>query len=272
MQKRLLIAISALLIIVALFVVFLAQRSVKSPPASVPCAPLQRGQEFLNARYNPSLGLLNEAPVAAPKKYWLANDNALAAHAFYRVGDTEMSDSLERSLERYGYSTNGLIEVVWGETVSFPPHVASSVILTKVGDAEIWQEFHLEGPRFEDWAEYADLGFLGALNEYAQGNPAESLRIFANTLSKFDGTGFRDKAYNGQYDTYKLAMALYAGATIHAPIPNGNEILDALQAMQAPDGGYFTNYTYVIAPKGDENTETTAWALLAQAAYGCGLE
>jgi len=121
----------------------------------------------------------------------------------------------------------------------------------------------------EDWREYANLGFLGALNEYNQGRTAEGASIFADTLAMFDGTGFKDKAFDGRYETYKLALALYVGVTIGAPIQNGKQIAANLQAMQREDGGFTTHYRGIKTPEGDANTETTAWALLALQAYGC---
>lgn len=39
--------------------------------------------------------------------------------------------------------------------------------------------------------------------------------------------------------------------------------------MQASDGGFTTLYADLQNPKGDANVETTAWAILALAAYGC---
>jgi hypothetical protein len=240
-----------------------------SLPSPVLCPSVQRGLAFLTARYNPTVGLLNESPIVAPNKYWLTNDNALAAYAFARLGQLEMSATLQSSLQRYGHDSNGLIEAVWGLPVSFPPYAARQEMLSKVVTDEIWQEFHDGGPRLEDWAEYSDLGFLGALNEYQQGHIAESLAIFSNTLAQFDGMGFHDKAFNSLYATYKLALALYAGATIHAPIPNGDQLLKILGTMQTADGGFTTDYRDLDTPEGDANTETTAFALLAQSAYGC---
>ncbi len=244
------------------------------PQAALPdlegCPSLQRGIVFLNARYNPDTGLLNESPQAAPQKYWLTNDNALAAYTLSRLGEAEKSSTLQSALRRYGYDSNGLVEVIWGRPVSFPPYVARQDMLSTVGNAEIWQEFHSDGPRFADWADYADLGFLGALNEYRLGHIPESLSIFSRTLAQFDGKGFQDKAFNGQYETYKLALALYVGATIQAPNPRGEQILKILISMQRADGGFITHYRGRSTPVGDANTETTSYALLAQIAYRCG--
>jgi len=205
----------------------------------------------------------------APHKYWLTNDNALAAYTLSQLGVNNLSTSVTASLRRFGHDSNGLIEAVWGVPVSFPPYVERQAILSKIGDDEVWQEFHDSGPRIEDWSEYSNLGFLGALNEYNWGNAANALSVFYGTLAQFDGTGFRDKAFNGQYETYKLALALYAGARIHATFPNADQMLSTLQALQGANGGFRTHYRDLDTPEGDTNTETTALALLALGVYGC---
>ena len=167
------------------------------------------------------------------------------------------------------YTSNNLIEVVWGATVAFPPHVARPEVIARVGEAEIRQEFHDAEWIFTDWREYANLGFLGALNEFNQGRKEEARSTFSATLAMFDGSGLRDKAFSGQYETYKLALALYTGARIGAPVPNAGQLRQALLSMQATNGGFYTHYRTWKDPEGDANTETTALALLALKMVGC---
>ncbi len=258
--------ISAIAILILLVLI---SAGCKLLPTPALCPAIQTGLAFLAARYNPDLGLLNEAPQVAPNIYWLTNDNAIAAYALAQLGQKERAADIQATLQRYGHTSNNLIEAVWGSTVAFPPHVARPEMLDKVGEAEIWQEFHDGGGTFNDWAEYANLAFLGALNEFNQGHKAEAQAIFSATLALFDGTGLRDKAFSGQYETYKLALALYTGAKIGAPIPNSSQLYQALLAMQAASGGFYTHYRNWNTPEGDKNTETTALALLALKAYGC---
>lgn len=256
-------------------------RGIKSPtppptlqpkPPSVSratqCEPIQKGLAFLKRHHIPAVGLIRESLVVAPNRAWLTNDNALAAFAFSQLGETEQSAALASSMQRYGYSTNGLIEVLWGVPVVWPPRVARPVLIQSSA-FQVWQEFHDSGPAFDDWQEYANLGFLGALNEYQQGRPDSALRIFQQTLAQFDGTGLRDKAYTDHYETYKLALALYAGATIRAAMPTRPQLLALLLSMQSSDGGFTTLYRDHRTPLGDANTETTALALLALYRSGC---
>ncbi len=213
--------------------------------------------------------MLNEAPTAAPHIYWLTNDNALAAYTLDRLGQTEMSILLQTSIEQFGSNTNGLIEVVWGVPVSFPPLAYQLSLITTVSPDKIQEEVPVGEQPMPDWAEYANLAFLGVLNHALQGRSGEANSLYANTLSLFDGTGFQDKVFQGTYETYKLAMALYTGEIIGARNKDREQMLAVLLSMQNDEGGFFTHYLGMDTPQGDANTETTSWALLALNEIGC---
>jgi hypothetical protein len=256
----------ALFPLLLLAVLGLVTAQCGSAPTTAPpqvCPEIKKGLVFLKGRYNPRLGLLNEAPNAAPHTYWLANDNVLGAYALERLGETELSAKIWEAVRRYNGDANGLIEVVWGKPVTFPPYDIQIELISRVGEDEIKQEWHTRGARLEDWAEYANLGFLGALNAQQQGHTAEAQQIFARSMALFDGTGFRDKAFEGEYETYKVALALYVGAAIQAPIPHADTLRATLRAMQTAAGGFATHYRNLQEISGDANTETTSLALLA---------
>ncbi len=190
---------------------------------------------------------------------------------FAQLGDPEFSRDLTKSINTYDTDSNGLIEVIRGEPVDYPPFVSNPVLIEQIGTAEIWQEYHTKGARFEDWSEYANLAFLGALNSEYQGDHQTALQIFGDALQMYDGTGFADKAFNGSYETYKLALALYSGSIIDAPNPYADQMLETLLKLQNSDGGFYTHYTDAIIPSrdSDTNTETTSFALLALNSVGC---
>ncbi len=238
-------------------------------PISAYCQAIQNGLTYLAARYNPALGLLNEAPQVAPHTYWLTNDNALAAYAFAQLGQADLSATINKSILRYGSATNGLIEVVWGMPVSFPPYDKFDDPLDQVGEDAIMQEVHDRGLKLTDWAEYADLGFYGALNNFHQGDRSGALSVYASTLELYDGTGFHDAAFEDSYATYKLALAFYVGAIIQAPNPYREQMLATLLSMQDDNGGFHTEYDKLQKSGGDTNTETSALALLALSVGGC---
>jgi hypothetical protein len=74
----------------------------------------------------------------------------------------------------------------------------------------------------------------------------------------------RDLPYNqtGQYQTYKLALFLYASAALDQPF--NTTALSTLLRMQAPDGGFYTGYDASYSHQTTlTNTETTSLVILA---------
>jgi hypothetical protein len=69
-----------------------------------------RGVDYLRGQYDEEVGLLPESPNVAPHKYWLFNDNALAAYTLERLGEREVATNLSATLQRYGYTTKCLSE------------------------------------------------------------------------------------------------------------------------------------------------------------------
>ncbi len=225
---------------------------------------IARGIEYLHKQFDGEMRLLREAPNVAPNKFWLFNDNALAAHALQTLGDREMAATLFATLQGYSYAKNDLEEVLWGATVPWPPRVPVSTTLKQSGAKEVWIELAAGENRFEDWADYTNLAMLGALNEYQSGHHANASRIYQASIAGFDRVGLRDKAFAGEYETYKLALALYTGLVIEAlPGDLTGSLVNALLQKQAPSGGFHTHYAGPTTLRGDTNTETTCLALLA---------
>lgn len=252
--------------------ILLVMSACSPRPTPTLCAPIQQGLDFLITQLNPSIGLLRDSPHVKPHTYWLTNDNALAAYVFAQLGKPDLATNITEAIKKYGQPSNGLIEVVWGEPIDFPPHIEREAKVLFVGEDEIRQEVHTDGARFDDWADYANLAFLGALNESAsaRGNPEQARKIFSQAMTRFDGTGFADRAFAGSYETYKVALALYVGAKIRALPPDQKQkLLTVLLARQAPSGGFYTNYPDSEGPGRDTNTETTSFALLALHTAGC---
>lgn len=224
---------------------------------------IQSGLDYLTNQYNLEIGLLRESPNVSKNKYWLTNDNTLVAFTFLELGEIKESLNLTNFITQYDSKENGIIEVLWQKRIRIPPHASQIVLIKKIGENEIWQEKHFDGPIMEDYLDYANLGFLTALNHYYQGDQAMALNTYQYTLQIYDGIGFKDKAFNGTYETYKIALALYVGSIIDAPNDEIETMLKTLLTLQNTNGGFFTHYTPTKEPIGDTNTETTAYAILA---------
>ena len=177
------------------------------PPTPIPGldAPIADGLRFLKGQYNPVYGLLQESPNIGRHRYYLTNDNALAAYLFEQFGEDEMAAILRASLERYGYDSNGFVEVAWGEVIVWPPLHHKDFVVEQKGPGEcdflneeesgpladcVLQETHTPDLGFfYDWSSFSNLHCIGAVNEYNSGNLAVARWLYETELSTFDGIG-----------------------------------------------------------------------------------
>ena len=112
--------------------------------------------------------------------------------------------------------------------------------------------------------QYADVAFLKAVCLHLQDDATGAQTAYNAGTRMFDGVGFRDLPYNqmGQYQTYKLALYVYASEVLNRPFDEA--ALSTLLAMQAKTGGFYTGYDASKSTDGTlTNTETTSLAILA---------
>jgi len=261
----------------------LAQLAVNSPPVtptrgllpivtapSPTPVPVQQALAYLQKQYDPQVGLLRESPTTAPHKYWLVTDNLVALYALRTTGGSTLTDEIAATLKHYNSPTHGLIEILGGQTMSWPPYVETQQQVATVGSAEVWLETRTAGAQYQDWAEYADLTLYGALNARNRGQFTEARHIYQDAMRLFDGVGFADRAFraDGVYATYKLALAIYVAQASGEPVDARlwSALLTKQASTSAPAayvGGFYTLYDRQGQPLNDPNTETTAYALLA---------
>lgn len=254
-------------------------------PSPTPVPGLQpavdAGLRFLAGQFDPAYGLLQESPAIGQHRYYLTNDNALAAYVLAQMGDAGLAQTLRRSLDRYGYRANNFVEVAWGEVIPWPPLHHSDLVVQKldqgvcdllnvdetepVGDC-ILQETHTPDLGvFYDWSSFSNLACMGAVNEVNQGNLDVARWLYRTQLSTFDGQGWADEAWrrrDGVYETIGLTWCLYAGALLGEPV--NEQALVQLLAQQNPiSGGFHTHFRAGEPRLTDPNVETTSLALLA---------
>lgn len=215
---------------------------------------LGRSLAYLAQQYDASAGLLRTSP-QAPTQYWLAPDNVLALWVMQTAHGNQLADQIANGLSRYTFNQNGLIEALHGETIAWPPRAALETELSP----GVWVETHM-GEAKDDWTEYSDLVLYGALHALAAGDEVEAQRLYQVALDQFDGTGFRDKAFDERYTTYKLALALLTSNKLGAP--KDLRLFDQLMRQQMGDGGFAAHYT-IDGPTGNSDTKTTAYTALA---------
>lgn len=218
--------------------------------------PASPAVSYLRAQYNPDTGLLRESPETAPNVHWIQTDNRLCIWALSPVAP-DLAMRLRFGLLPYPQQRHGMIEILRGEVGTFPPYVPAQNAVKP----SVWTETRTHGATMPDWAEYADLALYAALSAYNAGDGVEALRLYADAVKMWDGVGFRDRAFDGRYASYKLALAVIVANKIGGTIDP--EILGQLSRLQADTGGYFAHYT-ADGAVGDTNTESTCYALLAQ--------
>lgn len=246
-----------------------AGQTVRQPDAAL-CAVVRRAVNFLSEQYDPALHLLRESPVTAPDKHWLATDNALALAALRSAVScapdaAPLADSVAQGLAAHAATRHGLIEVVTGGAVEWPPRTPTQTEVT----AGVHREERLTGATMDDWREYADLALIGVIRLAQSGKADEARALYADALGMYDGTGFVDKANGGDqpYATYKLALALLASHAVNEP-PDAALPAQLLDKQDA-SGGFFALYG-ADGGLNDANTETTAYTILALTALGDG--
>ncbi len=231
-----------------------------NPPP--PIRAEERGRRWLAGLFDPAVDLLPEFP--GSKVYWLYHDNYLAAKVLERT-NPDLAVKIRAAIKGMGVTASGKIEILFGEASKPLPfrHYRLNEV-RRIGDKIIRTE--VVGEKIhEDWERYSDLLFLAAIAEADRDRP-KAMGYFEAGMKTWDGTGLRDRVNEkgGLYATFKLALALIAGARLdRLPADRRARMRERLLAMQRPDGGFVTDYDAQGKPVGQANVETTALAILA---------
>jgi hypothetical protein len=243
---------------------------------------LQSACSFLKTLYNPALQLVRSTPTS--NVYYIASDNLLAAKALSPC-DKTTSQAINQSIRsccNNGY--DGMHEVVLGVKITLPIHTSTTVTVANSsqgklfrnitpaaagGDYTILWQVHNSSGVFPDCV-YADTTVYTALELKLEGNNTGVQHQMDCLAVMFDGHGMVDEPYkdgtgleHGIYETYKLALYLYALQTTSAYYFGEQDILLRSQGL---DGGFHTGYDQQGTYAGtQENAETTSTAMIGMA-------
>jgi hypothetical protein len=219
------------------------------------------GERFLTNMVQPKLNLLPE--YAGAKVAWLYHDNYLAAKLLAR-SHPELTVKIQAAIRSYGITNSGKIEILFDETPRpLPFHIPELVTIATNHGFHVRTE--ILTPRLQiGWQEYADLLLLAAW-ALRDSDPAQARLHYQSALAMWDGCGLVDRAtrHARRYAVYKLALALLVARELKADLPMRKAMLDRLLSLQAPSGGWITDYDATGKPLGLANVETTCLALLA---------
>lgn len=233
-----------------------AQPPIAPTPTPMVFQPmLGRGLSFLARQVDAAPGLLHASP-EQQDVHWLAPDNLLVEWVLQEANAEKLSVTIDTTLQDYAITGNGLLEILHGAAVDWPPRAR---VETEVVPA-IWLASYTGDGVIDDWASDARLGFFAALNAANQGDAGTAQARYAAAMAMFDGAGFARPASDGQYATADLALALLAGERLDQPASDA--IVRRLLALQTSDGGFAAHYD-AAGPADGADTATTAYALLA---------
>ncbi|WP_297458165.1 hypothetical protein [Thermococcus sp.] len=233
-------------------------------------------RSFLESQYVPEANLLRAAVKAYPdnETIYIANDNLLASRALVSLGSPLGRRILENLDENYSGGWNGKVDPLLGRPID-GFYCMEMENLGKVYSRKFNATFEVKyevvntSCIMTDWESYADLAVYGALNDLIEGNEKGALELYSRLLSMWDGNGFRDRAFDGTYQTYKCALFIYLHRALEMPAEGRNaysRCLKRISSLQAGNGGIITGYRVEngrIIPAGDTNTETAAVVVLA---------
>jgi hypothetical protein len=228
---------------------------------------------YLVRNYDPTVGLIPETPGSCT--FWLYSDNFLAATALLQYGHGQgnatltrvAADTLTTEGKYYGDLHGAGNQYALLESPPCMVNTSHDYTVFASRGLQIKATLNNGSGELSD-SEYADVAFLEAVCLYDQGNATAAMTAYSTGSSMFDGVGFADLPYNqtGLYQTYKLALYIYASDTLNRPV-NGSALATLLR-MQAPDGGFYTGYDAGYSTSGTStNTETTSLAVLALYGY-----
>jgi micrococcal nuclease len=210
---------------------------------------------FIKSMYNPSVGMLREAP--GFDRYWLWSDQLLG-QLILKAVDPALAAKIETKMLSYKIPMKNLwatLDPKYRENFS-----AGGTKEIKVsGTSNIWYSDY--GGNDIPCTSHADVAFLTAIHLHYSGDKNGALSCYNAGKSMWDGNGMKDRGQiTGDYAVYKVALGLLAEKILNAPpIGIAGNYFDKFQAS---NGGITTDLTGGV-PKGSQNIETTFAVLVA---------
>ena len=222
---------------------------------------LAAAKNWMLRMYDPSFGLFRCCPYAQPdcNNFWLYNDNHLVFSTlkYYCAVDSQFPISR--------------IVILDGQVVPCLRNPNALATIEQRGNMFVKNEYTPQSGAPIQVGQYADIDFYDAINQFNYGHTAEAVNAFQKAERTFwDGTGFKDRSWDGLYQLFKNCVYLIAAKTIgitaqysvqcQARIISGQTF-----ALNRPDfplqsGGVMTEYDSNLNPTGDTNQETTTLA------------
>ena len=221
---------------------------------------LQELCSFLKDMYRglgPGYGCLVESPVVESNVCYTST-NKLASHVLKLLcNDSVLAEKVERFLEIHKTDFYDYYQVVLGIPIKLPFNATTHVVVANVSGILI-KHVKATNNVMSDYSEYANLVAIKAIYHASLGERSKALEELKKLDKMFDDAGFRDKAFNGYYETYKLALAVIAHRLV-GDDEGAKRYIQILEKIKP----FTTLYTANLTGIGDLNVETASLTALA---------
>jgi hypothetical protein len=228
---------------------------------------------YLVENYNSTVGLIPEVP--SGNTYWLYSDNFLASLALERYDSqypgnltiTNIAANINGNISKYIAGVPNVLNqyIVLNSSIAVFK-TSSSYTVTNYPGAVIKITLN-NGTNPLNPSLYADIAFLEAIYYNNAGQAKNANDSYQIGMKMYDGNGMNDSVFQngaqkGQYQTFKLALYIYASKVLGHQFSQSAEAV--LLRMQGASGGFYTGYDGNFSSNGtNTNVETTSLAILA---------
>jgi len=215
---------------------------------------------FLKGLYRelgPGYGCVVESPVVENSTCYTST-NMFTSHVLRNLcSDSDLALRIEKFLSIYRTDFYDYYQVLLDMPIELPFKAVTHVVVANVSGVVV-KHVKVTNSTMHDYDEYANLVAIKAIY-YARMGDEERAREELRKLSKmFDGVGFKDKAFNGLYETYKLALAAIAYRAL-GDVEEAEKYIEIIKRVKPLTTLYTRNLTGV----GDLNTETASLVIIA---------
>ncbi len=257
--------VGAIILLISPLPSLTARVSFADPQHSSPSQILSGAENFLVNQYNRTIGLVAEYPHS--NMYWLYSDNFLASYVLQKINTSnvtqlKIAQNISRSLSRYLVAVPAPInQYMILNSSLFAFNTSKNYDVANIDGGTIAVTLN-NGTSELNPKNYADIAFLEALYYNEIGQEDSALSVFQTGATMYDGIGMKDVPFSGVYQTYKLALYIYAAKVLGQNYSSSAET--TLLNMQGINGGFFTGYNASYSTVGTlTNVETTSLSILA---------
>jgi hypothetical protein len=236
---------------------FVIESEIPRPPASFLFNEI-RALDFYN-QLNTSIGLETDYP--GSHTVWLSDDQALDYNALLDIYNSthnddalKMAQNINSSISQWGgfyRYWNPVFEVIGHYPNSTQVMCGTSQTIGESEGYTINATVFNQCPGFQYWLFADQLAYRVLLDLHSQ-NYTLAESDFTKLNITWDGSGFADQAFNGTYQSFKLATFLIAWKALNQTTNTGpfaagylltvGSVTAIMSQLQSNDGGVWTGY------------------------------